>query len=326
MNSLATMKQLMIKKRWQFLLSTLIAYVSLTPLNAENSATQMLALKSAKKWAVTDTRDKVRASSDETNRLISQALRPSDNLPPPPMRETSIKTEAASDAKVWMVIEAGQHALLSSQVSSSVQTINKRMGQAISAGEELVSLDPTLFAAREQKAYSELQVALALQQKIERLYSDRAASDVELAEVQAKTAGAEADYIIANEQLQQCFICSPFSGRVMRVFVEEHAFVDRGTPIIEVLNDEWLEGSLFVPFSALKYLYIGKKIPTHLTQDEHPIVATISEIDSGVDPASATVRIRVRIDNTDRSIRPGQMAEIPVSALVASYQGAIGND
>ncbi|MDP7033292.1 MAG: efflux RND transporter periplasmic adaptor subunit [Planctomycetota bacterium] len=137
-----------------------------------------------------------------------------------------------------------------------------------------------------------------------------------LARAEANVRTAQTGLARARLDRQACLIQAPFSGRVRELFVAEHEATHPGRDLIALVDDRTLQGHFLVPSKMVVAIQIGRSIPIRIRETEQEVTGTVSQIGALVDPTSSTLRVLVKIDNPDRSLRAGFRGVITLKHLV----------
>jgi len=121
-------------------------------------------------------------------------------------------------------------------------------------------------------------------------------------------------------------VYSPIAGIVTHLATREGDYVETGSPLATVadLSRLWLDMEAYE--SQLPLLRWGQ--PVTFTVEAHPgevFEGRISFIEPMVDERTRTAAVRVAVDNTDRTLKPGMFATATVRPRVASG-GAVVSD
>ena len=121
-------------------------------------------------------------------------------------------------------------------------------------------------------------------------------------------------------------VYSPIAGIVTHLATREGDYVETGSPLATVadLSRLWLDMEAYE--SQLPLLRWGQ--PVTFTVEAHPgevFEGRISFIEPMVDERTRTAAVRVAVDNSDRSLKPGMFATATVRPRVASG-GAVVSD
>lgn len=164
----------------------------------------------------------------------------------------------------------------------------------------------------------------------QKLFDDGHASQIELVDAQRELAAAEADcevvratviqeqsdatrnlatatarHDLAVRELDACHLTAPYAGRVARILVHEHELVDRGTPLIEIVDDRTLRARFLVPSRWFGEVRLGQDVAIRVTETDDRVTGHVSHIAATLDPASATFEVYAEVDNADARLRAG---------------------
>jgi RND family efflux transporter MFP subunit len=230
------------------------------------------------------------------------------------------------------------------QVSSIVTQVHVKEGQFVRAGEKLFTLDARTDEANLGKAQAQLakdQATLAdAKRQLERSrdllarnFISPSAVDTAQANVDAQQAAVQADQAAIDAVrvgLSYSRITAPSAGRVGAITVFPGTSVSpSGAALVTITQLDPIAVSFSLPQryigDALKLLSAAGKGPAQ-------VVATLPEgrgqrsgrlqfVDSGVDAASGTVKVKAGFDNKDQAMWPG--AYVDVQLNVQTLVGAI---
>lgn len=144
-----------------------------------------------------------------------------------------------------------------------------------------------------------------------------AAMQPQLVTAQQALAIAQSDERIARHQLEACRVTAPFAGRVVRLLAQEHEWVRRGQPLIEIVSLDPLVGRFLLPSDWFDRIHIDQSLNLHLHETGRTVSARIWRISAVLDAASETFEVHALIDNPEGALRPGMTAELNLSAEVA---------
>jgi multidrug resistance efflux pump len=142
-----------------------------------------------------------------------------------------------------------------------------------------------------------------------------AAAAKELIQARRKCAVARGQLELAREELAACTIAAPHPGRVARVLVNEHELVDRGTPVIEIVDDRVLRARFLLPSALFRSVTIGQELEIVVRETQTTASATISHIAAVLDAASTTFEVYAEIDNRDGELRAGMNGWLNLASI-----------
>jgi len=126
---------------------------------------------------------------------------------------------------------------------------------------------------------------------------------------------ARARLELARHELAGCTVCAPYDGHIARVLVHEHERVERGAPLIEVVDDRVLLAKFLVPSALFRCVEKGRELRLTVNETGGTAAAKVSHIAAVLDPASVTFEVHAEIDNATGELRAGMNAWLSVSEL-----------
>ena len=151
----------------------------------------------------------------------------------------------------------------------------------------------------------------------------------------AKLGIAQANLVQARQALMDTLVTAPYDGVVTARLIDEGKMltVITTTPVVEVIKLDIVEVIVRVPASQLARLSTGTRAKLDIDGMTRPIESQIHVLNDRVDSQTRTVEIRLRIDNSDLSLKPGMFAKAtlypkPRDAIVVArgaVQGIVGD-
>lgn len=126
---------------------------------------------------------------------------------------------------------------------------------------------------------------------------------------------AKSNLQIAKDELDNCTIKAPFSGRIVNVLIDEHELVQKGTPLLELVNDSVLRAKFLLPSSYFKKIKKGQKVKINIIETGKKTAATVSHISAVIDPASESFMVYAEVDNTKGLLRVGMRGRFKLSDI-----------
>lgn len=208
-------------------------------------------------------------------------------------------------APLSVVFEPKDVAVLSAEVPGRVTLISKKLGEPVQQGDVLVELDPAMYKANLQKAQAAASATGSALDMTKKLRGYKSASKLDEINAQKEANTAYANVALAKEELKATKISAPFSGFVQRVVAREHQFVDKGEPVIEVVNDSVIRVRILMPASAYKSMQIGQDFTVAVTETGDTVSGRVTQISHVLDPGSSTFDVYGEVDNAAGVVRSG---------------------
>lgn len=241
-------------------------------------------------------------------------------------------------------IRAQQFVEIHARVEGYLEKMLFKEGSYIEKGQTLFVIDPRLYKAHVNKARAQLNKAKAQAQKAERdlrriepLYAQNAASQLDLDNATAAYESAMAEVVVSQADLTQAELTlgytkvdSPISGYISERVADIGTLVGPGSGK-SLLATVVKSDSVRVDFSmtALDYLrskdrnvnFGGTdstgKMNSYVTitladGSEYPLKGIVDFADPQVDPKTGTFSVRAEMANPDHTLLPGEFTKVKV--------------
>jgi len=221
---------------------------------------------------------------------------------PTPMRDVLLlpgETEAWQDVRV------------ASDMAGRVEWIGPREGEQVKKGDLLVKVDVSALKAALDRAQAAFDLADELYQRRQQLYDGKLIAKEDLDRSVTERALALGNLRQAKVEYERGFARAPIDGVLNYLFVDEGEFIDRGKPLLDLVNVDKIKINVSVPELDVRYLRTGQK--TLVTVDafrDRQMTGTVDFVAYKADPATKTFLVRVLIDNQGHDIRPGMIARV----------------
>ncbi len=220
--------------------------------------------------------------------------------------------------------------------------LNVKEGDHVTCGQVLGGLDEDVLRANlevAQKAKEALgrlvsaEEELAFQtenlQKIRQLIERRHASVEELARTETQQRIAEAQVLAIREELDlksaeytrveamllQKQIRSPIDGVVTHIYKDLGEFISASDPVvIKVVKLDALLVEFPVPAKAAREFEAGQTVPLSIGGEQIKSVGVVEFVSPMTDPQSNTVRLKIRIDNSQGQFRSGDSCWLAIAS------------
>jgi multidrug resistance efflux pump len=137
----------------------------------------------------------------------------------------------------------------------------------------------------------------------------------ELAKAQRELATSHSEREVAVAELRACTIAAPYAGRVARVLVHEHELVDRGQPVIEIVDDRVLRARFLLPSQLFRAVRLGQSLRIRVDETGDEVTVKVSHVAATLDAASRTFEVLAELDNRAGHWRAGMNARLPLAQI-----------
>lgn len=237
----------------------------------------------------------------------SEQQSPKDALQPKPFRATVVVAQAQVSSELVPftgTVTARKRATIAARISATVVATHANLGDRVRRGAPLVTLDRATAEAQVQQAEGALrqaeaayELALRNSERFERLFSQQAATALELDQARMELERARGAMeqargaLRAAESLaQDTLLKAPFDAAVVKRWVEVGDLVAPGRPLFELesLSGRRLEVAVPESWLSLGTWSVGTaqraRFPSHPELGEFSV--TLVELSPGPSPAS----------------------------------------
>ncbi len=220
-------------------------------------------------------------------------------------------------------LTAPERAEIAAEVAGRITEILVAEGASVEAGTVVLEIDRErrrleLDSAR--AGLAEARASAAEQQRdfarIEKLYQQDVASEsrldqarTALAAARSRLDGARANTGVAERAWRDASVRAPFSGYVARRRVSRGEFVREGQALFELVALDPIEVELHLPEADSGRIRIGQGVEIRVAPyPDERFRGELSYVSPVIDEASRTLRVKARLGNSDRRLRPGLFA------------------
>jgi len=238
------------------------------------------------------------------------------------------------------------------KISGTIEIVYVDEGDTVQKGQPLVQLDQQdlLIAVRQGQAavrVAEAQLREAevkgenLKKEKERLanllkknvISQQKYDDIDTAYsmavtgmevIRAQILSSRENLAMAEQKLSDTVIIAPFSGLIVKRFINQGEFVSTmpPSPLFLMMSIDKVKTEIGLPEIHIAHIHIGN--PVDVTVDTYPgsiFKGTVSTINPMVDPVSRAFTVKVEIPNKDHRLKPGMFARVTIYPTI--HKGAL---
>ena len=211
--------------------------------------------------------------------------------------------------------QARESIVLTPKVADTIRAIRFDSGDRVRRGQVLVEMSSVEQAADLAEARAANEAAQQELRRYQELYDRGFASQARLDTVRAAADAAEARMNAGGSRISDRTIRAPFAGVVGLRTASPGQFMRPGDQIGTLDDISEVKLDFDVPETQIARLHQGVQIiATTAAFPDRTFQGVIAHVDSRVDPATRTVRVRAMLPNQDEAIRPGMLMTVQVLA------------
>jgi len=237
----------------------------------------------------------------------------------PQRKPVAVVTASISATQMDRVIEAvgTTKALRSVEItplsSGRVESINLTNGRPVKANAKLLELDSVIQEADVVEAKAKLEEASRALKRSDSLKQSSGMSEATIDSLRAQVQIAGANLERAKKRLADRVIRAPFAGMISLSSIEKGARIKEGD-VVAVLDDL---SQVIIEFSVPEDLFGALKpgetlLARAASMPGREFVGEISAVDTRIDYASRSFKVRGLIDNSDRALPAGMFIHVSI--------------
>ncbi len=214
-------------------------------------------------------------------------------------------------------VRAYQDVVLVAEVAGQIRQIMARPGDYIAAGGALMKIEDDLPKANFAVAEANLKKAKKDLERFQALKAQSATTDAQLDNAVLAVEQAEANHVLAKQQLDRTNVRVPFSGVIATRMVDVGAYLAPGTPIANLVDLSQVKVVVNVPEEDVFKLRKGD--PVAVTTTLYPgrrFAGRVFTISDKADEAH-TYAVEVLMANPNRSFKAGMFARVEFTSISA---------
>ena len=239
----------------------------------------------------------------------AHAAAPPETVAVSPVRRDTLRATLDAVGSVT----AAQGVTLKAEMPGTIRRIGFESGSLAKAGDILIELESATEKAQLDSAEANKELVRINLEAARALVGSGAISQNQFITLQAQAKQAEAESSRSRAVINKKTIRAPFSGFLGMRLVNLGQFVGNGDPLVSLQALDPIYVDFTLPQQRLAELKVGA--PVSVTTDVFPetqFEGKLTAIQSDVDVATRSVRLRATLNNPQGQLRPGLFARVEV--------------
>ncbi len=248
--------------------------------------------------------------------LFSSCSRSADQAVAPVRPPLPVRATVAVEENLPVLVDApatvrpAERATIAAKLTGTIATLPVALGQAVEAGEVLVTLNAPEVAARLRQAQAQLAEAGRNTERVRTLVAKGVNAPESLRDAEDRQRFAEAAVAEAEAMVAFATLRAPFAGVITEKHVLPGDLATPGQALLALESTQRLRAEGFVPEQAGAGLKRGDRLAVVLRDGDLPVDGALDEISAAADAVSRSVLVKVALPvGTARS---GQFARLLV--------------
>lgn len=212
-------------------------------------------------------------------------------------------------------IEEATGTSLSFAVPGTVKSVSVRIGQKVSKGSLIATLDDTNARHSFDMAESTLRQAEDAFSRMKQLHDNNSLPEIEWIGAQTKLSQAQSAMEIARKNLSDCKLISPVAGVISRKDIETGQNVMPGAGIVKVSTIGTVKVNISVPENEIAAIGNNQEIILSVPAlDNRTFKGHIVEKGVEANPISRTYQVKALVSNPESLLMPGMICRVELTS------------
>jgi membrane fusion protein (multidrug efflux system) len=224
-----------------------------------------------------------------------------------------IPTSFQSFIDVQASITGDENVLATPQMQGTVRSVSAHVGQHVSKGQTLATLDASNVDQQIAAANANVNLLRTLYDKTQKLYAQQIGSEVNLLTAKAnyESASSARNALIAQRNMYR--ITAPISGVIDQVDIKQgDAAQPGGLKGIRIVNANKLKAEANLGESYIGKVKAGDPVTLFFPDINQTISTTLGYVSQAVDPVSRAFRVQINL-GSNAKLRPNMSAQMRIA-------------
>ncbi len=234
---------------------------------------------------------------------------------PTKVETMKIKFNNVSGENIYSgTIEEQNGSALSFSVMGTIKTIHVSIGQKVSKGTLIATIDESSMSNSYLAAQATFEQAQDAYNRMKQLYDKGSLPEIQWIEIQTKLKQAESAEKISKKNLEDCNLYAPFSGIIAEKSIEIGQNVLPGHTVAKLVTTDQVKVKISVPENEISDINIGEKIKILVPAlNNKKFTGIISEKGISANPLSRSYEVKALINNNQGVLMPGMICSTTLS-------------
>jgi membrane fusion protein (multidrug efflux system) len=196
------------------------------------------------------------------------------------------------------------------EASGRITDLSFREGQSVAAGQALLKINDRDLRAQLEKARLQARLYEDDVRRKKQLLELRSISQEELEVAENQLAIARSEMELIEAQIEKTLLKAPFSGKIGLSDISVGSYVTPSTAIAMLQQLDPVRVEFSVPEKYAARIQAGQQVAFTLTESETSYRAQVYAVESQIDPATRSIKVRARCANPGGRLKPGAFARV----------------
>ncbi len=220
--------------------------------------------------------------------------------------------EIATYYRATASLDPDKRADVLARVSGVIESIVAEEGDRVVKGQVLLHVQDEEYRYRTTIARVDLEKQQSRLARAQKIFAEGLSSAEDFDAIRTDTASAEAALELAELELSYTDVRAPFTGQVVRRYVDQGQTVSNGTPLFSLADMHRLLARVFIPAKEFRSIRPDQPVRLVVSSTGDRLSGRIDLVNPLVDPESGTIKVTVEVRDYPPTTRPGNFVEVSI--------------
>ena len=220
-----------------------------------------------------------------------------------------------SELEVEGIVDATNSTIATSKLPGTVTSVNVEVGQRVSKGQILATLDNSTLLKSKMELEQQLTFATTLYEKQYRLWKNGIGTEVQYLSAKNQKEALEKSLNTLNSNLDMYNIKSPINGSIEASDLKVGQIAAPGMPYFKVMNLSDIKVNSQISESYAQKVNSGDVVTVVFPDLKEEVKSKISFASNFIDPLNRTFKIEVKVNGV-KSVKPNMIAKLKITDYV----------
>lgn len=210
------------------------------------------------------------------------------------------------------VVETDQNAQIFAEAPGKINSIKVKEGDKVKKGQVLMTIDSRIVNNQIDELKGRLTLAKTVFEKQEALWKKNIGSEIQFLESKNNYESLQQNIETLQAQQAMYTVTAPFSGVIDEITPKVGEMANPAMPAFRLINTDIMYVKADITERYLGQIKEGDKVMIEFPSANAKVESKIDRIGSFINPNNRSFKIKLLLDNADKTLKPNMLGELKV--------------